>query len=574
MIMPPWLIAYQKDQLSGDIVAGIIVAVVLIPQAIAYGMLAGLPPEVALYSSILPLILYAVFGSSNTLAVGPVGLMSLMTGTALLELNLSSLEQTIAAAHTLAFLVGLFLLALKVARLSGLINFLSHPVTSGFISASAIIIIISQLKNLLGLAIPRGLPAYESAYRTLEQLPQSNISSTFIGLFGLLILWFFKIPLTRYLNAGLMNSTARQFISKSGPLFAVALSTFFVYYFSLNTGQLVTIIGHIPPGLPSIQLPSFNISLVKMLLPNAFAIALIGYLESTSIAKSMASQRREKISASKELQGLGAANIAASLSGGYPVAGGFGRSMVNFSSGANTPLASIITAGLITLTLLSLTPLFFFLPKAILAAIIIVAVAPLINVRAFKHAWRYDKTDALSLLVTFFTVLIVDVETGLICGAAISVGIYLHRSTQPHIAVVGQVGTTEHYRNIDRHSVKTDPRILAIRIDENLYFANTNYLEDRIIQLIANKSAIDHVVLICSSVSIIDTSALESLESIHHNLEKAAISLHLAEIKGPVMDRLKGTPFLQKIGQKSIFLSTHQAMCFLKNEKIKPRQVC
>ena len=565
MFMPPWLITYQKDQLSGDIVAGIIVSVVLVPQAIAYGMLAGLPPEVALYSSILPLVLYAAFGSSNTLAVGPVGLMSLMTGTALLELNLSSTEQTIAAAHTLAFLVGILLLTLKVIRLSGIINFLSHPVTSGFISASAIIIILSQLKNLLGLSIPRGLPAYETAYKTLEQLPQSNIYSTLIGLLGLLILWLFKAPLTRYLKTLPMNSTARQFTSKSGPLLVVALSTFSVYYFSLNTEQLVTIIGHIPAGLPSIQFPDFSIGLVKQLLPNAFIIALIGYLESVSIAKSMASQRREKISASKELHGLGAANIAASISGGFPVAGGFGRSMVNFSSGANTPLASVITAGLVTFTLLSLTPFFFFLPKAILAAIIIMAVAPLINIQAFKQAWRYDKTDALSLLVTFFTVLIINVETGLICGAAISVGIYLHRSTKPHIAVVGQVGNTEHYRNIDRHSVKTDPRILAIRIDENLYFANTNYLEDRIMQLIADKPAIDHVVLICSSISIIDTSALESLESIHHNLEKAAISLHLAEIKGPVMDRLKGTPFIQKIGQQNIFLSTHQAMRSLRN---------
>ncbi len=574
MLIPPWLTTYQTEQLSGDIVAGIIVAVVLIPQAIAYGMLAGLPPEVALYSSILPLILYALFGSSNTLAVGPVGLMSLMTGTALLELNSISLEQTVAAAHTLAFLVGLFLLILKILRLSGIINFLSHPVISGFISASAIIIILSQLKNLFGLSIPRGLPAYESAYRTLEQLPQSNMSSTLIGLLGLLILWLFKAPLAHYLKARPMNSTVKQFASKSGPLFVVAVSTFFVYYFNLNTVQLITIVGHIPPGLPSIQLPSFDISLIHKLLPNAFVIALIGYLESVSIAKSMASQRREKISANKELQGLGAANIAASISGSYPVAGGFGRSMVNFSSGANTPLASIITAGLVTLTLLSLTPLFFFLPKAVLAAIIIVAVAPLINVQAFKQAWHYDKTDALSLLVTFFTVLISNVETGLICGAAISIGIYLHRSTKPHIAVVGQVGHTEHYRNIDRHSVKTDPRILAIRIDENLYFANTNYLEDRIMQLIANKPEIDHVLVICSSISIIDTSALESLESIHHNLKKAAISLHLAEIKGPVMDKLKGTPFIQKVGPQNIFLSTHQAMCFLKSEKLESGQAC
>lgn len=312
-------------------------------------------------------------------------------------------------------------------------------------------------------------------------------------------------------------------------------------------------------------MPNLDPDLIRQILPNAFLIALIGYLESVSIAKSMASQKRQKIDANKELVGLGSANIASAICGGYPVAGGFGRSMVNFSAGANTPLASLITAFLVGLTLLALTPLFFFLPKAALGAIIVLAVIPLIDTHTLKHAWSYDRTDAFSMLVTFFTVLIIDVESGIIAGVIMSIGLYLYRSSQPHIAVVGQVGDTEHYRNVDRHEVKTHEHILAMRIDENLYFANTNFLEDTIMRHVADNKAINHIVLICSSISYIDTSGLESLDNIHYRLDKIGVKLHLTEVKGPVMDKLKTTDFIAKIGKENISLSTHQAIQSLKN---------
>jgi len=567
MLLPHWLQHYKKDQLNGDIIAGIIVAVVLVPQSMAYGMLAGLPPEVALYSSVLPLLLYAAFGSSRTLAVGPVGLMSLMTGATLIDQGITDINEMVTAAHTLALLVGAALLPMRIARLGAVINFLSHPVISGFVSGSAVVIALSQLKHIFGLDIPTGLPAYESFYLTISQIPQSNIATTGIGLGSLALLWWFKSSLAKILSRQSISEGAIQFITKSGPFAAVAISTVVVYQLGLNNQHSVSIIGDIPVGLPEILIPSVDPVLIQRLLPNALFIALIGYFESVSIAKSMASQKRQKIDSNKELIGLGTANIASAISGGFPVAGGFGRSMVNFSAGANSPLASVFTACLVALTLLFFTPLFFFLPKAALAAIIILAVLPLIDTHTLKQAWEYDRTDALSLLITFFTVLAVDVETGIIAGVVISIGLYLNRSSQPHIAIVGQIENTEHYRNVTRHEVITDDRILAIRVDENLYFANTNYLEDTIMRLVAENKAIDHVLLICSSISFIDTSALESLDNTFYHLEKADIKMHFAEIKGPVMDKLRNTAFIKKIGEENVFLSTHKAFQTLKEQQ-------
>jgi len=566
MLLPDWLKNYQIAQLNGDLLAGIIVAAVLVPQSMAYGMLAGLPPEVALYSSVLPLILYAIFGSSRTLAVGPVGLMSLMTGATIIELDIVHANEIVSAAHTLALLIGIILLLMRILKLGAVINFLSHPVISGFVSASAIIIALSQMKHIFGLDVPRGLPAYETLYLIITQAPQSNVVTLLIGIASLLLLWCFKSPLVNLLKKMGTAEAAVQFISKSGPLIAVVFSTFAVFHLELNKQFNAPIIGHVPLGLPNMILPNLDPQLVMQLLPNALLIALIGYLESISIAKSMASQKRQKIDSNKELVGLGSANIASAISGGFPVAGGFGRSMVNFSAGANSPLASVITAGLVGLTLVALTPLFFFLPKAALAAIIILAVIPLIDTHTFKHAWSYDRTDAFSMLITFFTVLIINVETGIVAGIAMSIGLYLHRSSQPHIAIVGQVEGTEHYRNINRHTVVTDKEILALRVDENLYFANTNYLEDTIMRFVADNQSINHVVLICSSISFIDTSALESLDDILYRLKKANIQLHFAEVKGPVMDKLRTTAFLKKMGEEHIFLSTHQAISFLKTK--------
>jgi len=563
MLLPSWIKTYQTAQLKGDLIAGVIVAIVLIPQSMAYGLLAGLPAEVALYSSVLPIILYAAFGSSRTLAIGPVGIMSLMTGATIAELGISNIDEVINAANTLALLTGIILLLMRAARLGSIINFLSHPVVSGFISASAIIIALSQVKHIVGLNITEGLAPYQAIIHIVTQLPQGHLVTSILGVCSLMLLWWFKGPLANLLKKRAFNPNSIKFISNSGPLIVAVTGTLVVYYFHLNTRFEVSVVGYIPPGLPHIILPNYDEQLFKQLLPSALLIALIGYLESVSIAKSMAGQKRQKIDANKELLGLSAANVSSAISGGYPVAGGFGRSMVNFTAGANSPLASIITACLVGLTLSVLTPLFFFLPKAALSAVIIFAVLPLIDTHTLKHTWRYDRTEATLMLITFLTVLFINVESGILAGIIISIGLYLHRSSQPHIAVVGQVGNSEHYRNIKRYKVKTDKEILAIRVDENLYFANTNYLEDNIMGLVADNQSINHIVLICQSISFIDTSALQSLSDILYRLEKANIQLHLAEIKGPVMDKLKDTEFLKKIGMENIFLSTHQAITTL-----------
>jgi SulP family sulfate permease len=328
----------------------------------------------------------------------------------------------------------------------------------------------------------------------------------------------------------------------------------------LNGQAGIKIVGEVPAGLPSLTLPILDLNLWQLLLPTAVAISFVGYMESISVGKSLASKRRQKVDANQELVALGAANLGATLTGGYPVTGGFSRSVVNFSAGANTGLASIITAGLIALTVIFLTPLFYYLPQAVLAAIIIVAVFGLIDVATFKHVSRYNKADAASLLITFFAVLIIGVEAGIVVGVIATILLFLWRTNRPHVAIVGRVGESETYRNVRRHQVKTCPHVIAMRIDESLYFANTKFLEDKVLCSITDRPEVKHLVLIGIAVNFIDASALETLESLIDELRDAGVQLNLAEIKGPVMDRLKAIGFVDKIGAEHIFLSTHEAM--------------
>lgn len=561
--VPDWLRSYQSNNLGKDVLAGLIVAVVLIPQAMAYGMLAGLPPSVALYSCLLPIFVYAWLGSSPTLAVGPVGLMSLMTGATLSELGITSLTELISTAHTLALLVGIVMILMRLARLGAVINYLSHPVISGFVSASAILIALSQMHHLLGVDIASGQTVFTTLKEFLLNIPSLSLTTSAIGIGGILVMLWFRDGLKGWLQQREMPEGWVNLISRSGPLVAIAAAECLVVFYALDESHQVSIVGAIPTGLPVLILPDLRWELIQSLWPSAVLIALIGYFESVSIAKSMASQKRLRIYPNQELLALGSANLASAVTGGYPVAGGFGRSMVNNSAGAQSPLASVITAMVVGLTLLLLTPLFFYLPRALLAGIIILAVLPLIDLKAFRQALAYDRADAASMLATFLIVLLVNVEIGIVVGIIMSIGLYLHRSSQPHIAVVGRVGNTEHYRNINRHSVSTIPHVLAIRVDENLYFANTNYLEDAIMNLVVEYPDVEHVVLICSSISFIDSSALESLDSLSYRLEQAGVLIHLAEVKGPVMDKLKRSEFVERIGEDRIFLSTHQAMMTL-----------
>jgi SulP family sulfate permease len=553
-----WLGNYRKKDLSGDVIAGLIVTIMLVPQGMAYAMLAGLPPQVGLYASVLPLILYAIFGSSRTLAVGPVAVVSLMTASALS--GLSGTDNQMAGALILALASGLMLLVMGIARLGFLVNFLSHPVISGFTSAAALIIGFSQLKHLLGMEIPRSHLITNIIEHVMREAESANVVTVAlsVGLVALLLLW--RGPGGRVLLHVGMSPAWVGPLTKAGPLAVVILGAGLVWLFRLDINAGMKIVGEIPAGLPSLHLQGIDMALAQELLPAAALIALVGFVESVSVAKALASKRRQKIDADQELRALGVANIGAAFTGGYPVTGGFSRSMVNFTAGANTGLAAIITALLIALTLAFLTPLFHYLPKAALAAIIVVAVSGLVDFRSLFRTWRYNGLDGFSQLATFAAVLALDIEIGIMIGAALAIAFYLWRTSRPHMAAVGRVGETEHFRNVLRHDVKTLPHVLALRVDENLYFANTRFLEDRMLAAVADHKNIEHLVLICSAINFIDASALESLENTVRALSEAGVTVHLAEVKGPVMDKLEKSDFLKHLGEGEVFLSTHEAI--------------
>jgi sulfate permease, SulP family len=555
-----WLVHYRRENLLGDVIAGIITAIVLVPQGMAYALLAGLPPEMGLYTSIVPLIIYGLLGTGRALAVGPVAMISLLVASGIGQQNPATVQEYISMALVLALMVGVIQLVMGVLRVGFLVNFLSHPVLSGFTSAAALVIGFSQLKTLLGFSIPRSDSIFETMIYAGEHISQTNPTVVLLGAVSIGVLLYFKFGLGKLLKALGVNDGLIMPITKMAPLVVVIASILVVWGLDLNARANVPIVGDVPAGLPSPTTPAFDIEVWQQLLPIALTIALIGYMESISVAKSLASKRRQKIDANQELIALGSANLGAAFTGGYPVAGGFGRSMVNFTAGANTGLASIITAILIAVTVLLFTPLFAFLPDAVLGSIIVVAVSSLVDVKTARQTWSYDKADFASLVVTFAAVLIVGIEMGIIIGAAVSLMLYLWRTSRPHVAVLGRIGNTEEYRNVLRHKTVTYPSVLALRVDESLYFPNTQYLEEIVLGAVADNPEIEHFVLDCSAVNYIDTSALEVLERLGDELADNDIDFNMASVKGPVMDRLKQIGFVDHFGADRFFLNMHQAM--------------
>lgn len=421
-----WLLNYSPQDLPGDLIAAVIVAIMLVPQSMAYSRLAGLPPQVGLYASILPLILYPLLGSTRTLAVGPVAMVSLLVATGMEKLADRGTSEYLALALTLAMLVGIIQLAMGLTRLGFLVNFLSHSVISGFTQAAALVIALSQLKDLMGITIPQTDRFYTLLFYLIQHLSETNFVTLCIGLGSIGILIYFNSFLEVQLNKRWAISDAMIMVTtKIAPLLVIVLGTLLVWGLKLNQNAAVKIVGTIPTGLPPITLPSFDVTLWQALLPVAVTISFVGFMESIAIAKSLASFRHENVDANQELIALGVANLGAAVTGGYPVTGGLSRSMVNFAAGANTGLASIIAALLIALTVLFCTPLFYFLPQASLAAIIIVAVWKLIDIAAIKDIWNYNKADAASLLVTFLAVLGVGIERGILVGTVTATFLYV-----------------------------------------------------------------------------------------------------------------------------------------------------
>ena len=551
-----WGRSYDRGALSNDLVAAVVVTIMLIPQSLAYALLAGLPPEAGIYASILPIMLYAIFGSSRTLAVGPVAVVSLLTASAIGQVAEQGTAGYAVAALTLAFLSGAFLLLMGVLRLGFMANFLSHPVIAGFITASGILIATSQIKHLLGIdAQGHTLPAMLG--ELWANLGDTNAITLGIGLVATVFLFWVRKHLNPALRRLGLPPFAADIMTKAGPVVAVVATTLAVWGLGL-TERGVGIVGAVPQSLPPFTLPGLTPDLVGALVVPAILISVIGFVESVSVAQTLAAKKRQRIDPDQELIGLGAANLGAAFTGGLPVTGGFARSVVNSDAGAETPAAGIYTAIGLGVAAVALTPLVYYLPTATLAATIIVAVLSLVDLSILKKTWGYSRTDFIAVAVTILLTLGLGVEVGVASGVAISVLLHLYKTSRPHVAEVGLVPETQHFRNIHRHKVQTDPSLVTLRVDESLYFVNARFLEDLIQKRVTEGTTIRNVVLMCSAVNEVDFSALESLEAINRRLGDMGVGLHLSEVKGPVMDRLKRSHFIDDLNGR-VFLSQYDA---------------
>lgn len=558
-----WGAHYDRAALAGDLIAAVIVTIMLIPQSLAYAMLAGLPPEVGIYASIAPLVAYAIFGSSKVLAVGPVAVVSLMTASAIGQFAVAGSAGYWDAAIVLAFLSGAILLVLGVLRLGFFANFLSHPVISGFISASALIIAASQLRHILGIDaggdhLVRLIPAI------VREIGNTHVFTLVIGATATIFLLWVRRRLKPFLVKLGMDGRLADTLAKAGPVAAILVSVLCVWGLGLDR-EGVRIVGHIPQGMPPLTLPTWDPALWQQLLMPALLISVVGFVESVSVGQTLAARRRQRIEPNQELVALGAGNVAASLTGGFPVTGGFARSVVNFDAGAQTPAAGIFTAIGLAMASLFLTPALYYLPHATLAATIIVAVLSLVDLGMLKRTWAYSRPDFAAAAGTVLATLGFGVETGLVVGVVVSLGLYLLRTSSPHVAEVGWVRGTEHFRNVLRHDVATSTHLLSLRVDESLYFANARFLEGCVNDAVATHPEMQHLVLQCSAINSIDASALESLEAIEQRLRAAGVALHLSEVKGPVMDRLKNTDFLRHLSGR-VFHTHYQAVAALTPE--------
>lgn len=541
-----WIKNYRSAWLGGDLSAGLTVGVMLIPQGMAYAMIAGLPPIYGLYASTLPLLIYAFFGTSRQLAVGPVAMVSLLTAAGIGVLAEAGTETYIALAVALALMVGLIQFLLGVFRLGFLVNFLSHPVISGFTSAAALIIGLSQLKHLLGVNIERSHHVHEILLSAMEQIGNIHWATFAIGLGGIAL-----ILLAKRVNKAI-----------PGPLLAVVFGILLVWGIGL-AGQGVKIVGEVPQGLPSFRLPTLSGETLQLLIPTALAISLVSFMESIAVAKAIqAKHKNYQVVPNQELIGLGLANIGGAFFQAYPTTGGFSRTAVNDQAGAKTGLAAILSAGLIVLTLLFLTPLFYYLPKAILASVIMVAVFGLIDFKEPIHLWRANRTDFWMLIVTFIATLALGIEQGIGIGVVLSLAMVIFKTTRPHIAELGRVPDSHFYRNLDRFAgLERRPELLIIRFDAQLYFANINYFKEQVLERAdQHGDALRAVIINAESINNLDSSALHGLADLLEEFSNHGVKMCFTGVKGPVRDALAKGHLLEKIGEDCFFMSVQEAV--------------
>lgn len=556
-LLPPWAGDYGRHQARQDLVAGFVVVVMLVPQSLAYALLAGLPAQVGLYASILPIVAYAAFGSSRTLAVGPVAVVSLMTASALAPLATpGSAHYALLATH-LAALSGLVLIVLGVLRLGVVANLLSHPVIAGFTTGSALLIIVGQLKALA--AIPgEGHTALDLARALAVNAPQFNPASLALGGGALVALFLARRYAASVLKALGAPPVAADIGARLAPVVVVIAATVLTALLALDERAGVKVVGTIPQGLPALTWALPDVADLQALFLPATAIALVGFVESVSVAQSLAMKRQERIDANRELLGLGVANVAAAAAGGLPVTGGFSRTVVNHAAGAQSPLAGVVAALLMLLVVTTMSEAFTKLPLCVLAATIIVPTSSLIDLKALRRAWRYARADGFAFALTALGVVVAGVEVGIALGLLLSLTTVVWQASRPHIAIVGRVPGTEQFRNVNRVAVETLPHVLAMRVDENLFFGNVPAVEVELQRALAARPGTTDVLLVMSSVSAIDMTALERLEELNQTLAGRGMRLHLCDLKGPVRDRLQCAHLLEALSGRE-FRFAHEA---------------
>ncbi|MCR9278633.1 MAG: sulfate permease [Pseudomonadaceae bacterium] len=544
---------YRRVDLPHDVIAGIVVGIITVPQAVAYAFIAGLPPQAGLYACLLPMIIYAILGSSRHLVVGPVAVAALMVAAAVQQHAEPFGADFYAIATAVSLQVGLILLALRATNMGGIVNLLGHPVVSGFVNAAVILIVISQLSAFTGLALSADTPAgslIELAVRLREINPTSLIIAS-VSLVALL--------LSRKTLAALLRISSNNPLARIGPMLIAILSTALVATFALDQTDGVSVVGALPAGLPSFTLPPFEVALWLDLLPASFMIALVAYVESYSVGATLATRERTRLNANQELIALGAANIGAAFTGAYAAAGSFSRSSVNYSAGGRTPVASLVCATIVAITLLVFTSLFDKLPLPALAAIVIVSVTSLFDWHAVRESWRFYPLDCVTHVVTFLAVLFFGVETGLLAGIGLAIALFVRKSSKPNMPILGRQGQSVYFRSIKRSGITETDSLVIVRIDENIYFANANQIENKLLKIIQRRPAARHLVVVFSSVSLIDASGLEMLERINSNLRAVNVRLHFAEVKHAVLSQLERVGFADKLSGQ-LFFSTDEAV--------------
>ena len=550
-----WLKGYSGTIFTDDLVAAIVVTILLVPQCLAYALLAGLPPQVGIYASIFPLVAYALLGSSNYLNVGPTAVISLMTAACIASLPE---EARLVSAAALALITGGMLILAGLLKAGFIMNFVSRPVVSAYITGAALLIIFSQAKHIFGVSVD-SQTAFGMVKNLINELPNTKSLAIITGVVAIALFVLVRgfLPLL-LVKSGIRAKTAKL-VARMAPIIIIA--AFVVVSAILDFGGKagLSIVGDVPAGLPPFELPDVSFETYQGFLVPAIVIAIVAFVDSTSTAQELAARRRGRVNTNKELLGIGAANAVAGMTGGYPINGSMSRSAVNFSAGGKTPLVGLLVAIFMALTALFLTPVLQTLPLSVLAALIIVACLNLLDFKSIWRTWTYSRADGMTALATFLAVLTLGVQWGVLAGVVLAMVLHIRKSLTPRMPLVGRFPGTEHYRDAEKFNVETDEKVKTLRIDEGLYYANARFLEDRVAAVVSQHPEMTDLILMCTGVSHIDASALSSLTEINRRLRGLEIELHLSDMQSSVRERLYRSELLKNLTGK-VYLSQHDAM--------------